>query len=71
MGNIKVIDFPIVPSETTRGRVLRLIYMLIGGGFALGIGIPLLLDFIKGPVRHEIDITGSINIPLLGYIPKI
>ena len=71
VGNIKVIDFPIVPSEAERGRVLRLIYMLIGGGFALGIGIPLLLDFIKGPVRHEIDITSSVNIPLLGYIPKI
>ena len=71
VGNIKVIDFPMVPTEATRSKVLRLILTLIFGGIGFGIGVPLLLDFIKGPIRHEVDITNTVSIPVLGYIPKI
>jgi capsular polysaccharide biosynthesis protein len=45
--------------------------MLIMGGLIFGIGTVLLLDFFKGPVRHEIDINDTVLLPVIGHIPKI
>ncbi|MBN1276182.1 MAG: hypothetical protein JXA35_01730 [Deltaproteobacteria bacterium] len=71
VGNIRVIDPPAFPADPSRKAEARLIIMLIMGGLVLGIGTALLLDYVKGPIRHEIDITDAGLIPVIGHIPKV
>lgn len=71
VGNIKVLDFPMVPMMKSLRKQRTLIGTAMLGSLILGIGIVLLIDFIKGPIRHETDITSAVNIPVLGYIPKV
>jgi uncharacterized protein involved in exopolysaccharide biosynthesis len=70
-GNIRVIappTFPLIPSRKT---ITRITVIIIIGALMFGVGIVLLLDFIKGSIRHESDIINVSNIPVLGHIPKV
>ena len=71
VGNIKVIDAPMIPGESSNKRKRILLFMIIVGGLAIGIGVTLLLDFINGPIRHENDIADVVHVPVLGYIPRL
>ena len=71
VGNITVLDFPMVPMMKSLRKERTIVGTAILGSLIVGIGIVLLLDFLKGPIRHEIDITSTVNIPVLGYIPKV
>ncbi|MCD6306320.1 MAG: hypothetical protein J7M32_08545 [Deltaproteobacteria bacterium] len=69
--NIKLLNPPAspgVPSKTVKHEILL---GGILGGMSLGIAIVLSFDFFKSPIRHEKDITTAVDIPILGYIPKI
>ena len=69
--NIKVIDAPAMPVSAVRnwGKPIILIGTLVG--LIIGISIALLLEFLKGTVRHEIDIIDSVQLPILGHIPAL
>ena len=71
VGNIRVIDSPMIPGESSKRRKRILLLIIIVGGLGFGIGITLLLDFIRGPIRHENDITDVVHVPILGYIPRL
>ncbi|MFO7987270.1 MAG: hypothetical protein R6U38_15535 [Desulfatiglandaceae bacterium] len=68
---IKVLDAPTSPGSPSRTKKQEILLMGIVGALGLGIGIALGLDFLKSPIRHEKDITGAVDIPILGHIPKI
>lgn len=70
-GNVKIINQPTLPGSPSRRAVMRLMGMITMGGLMIGIGIVLLLDYLKGPIRHEKDIGSVVRIPMVGYIPKI
>lgn len=70
-GNVKIINQPALPGSPSRRAVLRLMSMITMGGLMIGIGIVLLLDYLKGPIRHEKDIGSVVRIPMVGHIPRI
>ena len=71
VGNISLIGSP--TSLFGRSKKQRIWLMLYGtaAGLILGIGFALLPDLIKGPIRHENDITTTVHLPVLGHIPKV
>jgi capsular polysaccharide biosynthesis protein len=71
VGNITILGPPISLSAPSRIEGKNI---LIGGviiGLVFGIGMALLLDVIKGPVRYETDITETVELPVIGQIPRI
>jgi len=71
IGNVTSMGPPMTTVAPTRFLRRRLILYGIIAGLILGIGIALLLDFIKSPIRHECDIKKAVHIPILGHIPRI
>ncbi len=69
--NIKVLDAPTSPGAPSKTKKQEILLMGILGGLGAGVGIVLALDFLKGPIRHEKDITRAVDVPILGHIPKI
>lgn len=71
VGNITVIGAPVTSSAPKKlaGKNIVMIGMIIG--LIGGIGLVLLLDLIRGPIRHEYDITESAHLPVLGHIPNV
>jgi len=70
MNNIKMIDAPSLPGsplEDVRNRI-RMIGLL--GGLLLGVGLVLLQDLIKGTIRNEMDISKTVQTPIIGSLPK-
>jgi uncharacterized protein involved in exopolysaccharide biosynthesis len=71
IGNVKIVNSPSRPMSPSRS----LGWGIIGAGFAiglvLGVGIIFLLEFLEGPLRHQVDIETVTRVPILGIIPKI
>ncbi len=70
MNNIKMIDAPSLPGsplEDVRNRI-RMIGLL--GGILLGVGLVLLQELIKGTIRNEMDISKTVQTPIIGSLPK-
>jgi len=70
-GNVKVISYPAQPGSPSRRQVFRLIGLITMGGLMTGVGIVLLIDYIKAPIRHEKDIISVVRRPVLGKIPHV
>ena len=71
MGNIKVIDSPSYPVDASIKPETRVLMSGIALGLILGIGLALLGEFIKGPIRHESDLYIGTPLEVLGSIPKV
>ncbi|MDP2645665.1 MAG: GNVR domain-containing protein [Desulfobacterales bacterium] len=71
MGNIKILDTAGLVSEPSNKAGRRVLFLGIATGLLLGIGIVLLIDYLRMPIRHEHDITGAVHLPVFGHIPKI
>jgi capsular polysaccharide biosynthesis protein len=71
IGNITLIGPPATTFAPARIAGKKIIIAGIIAGLVLGIGIALLLDFIKGPIRHESDITDVVRIPVMGHLPRV
>ena len=69
--NIKMLDSPTTPGIPSKSVKQDILLAGILGALALGIGITLGLDFLKSPIRHENDITSSVDVPILGQVPRI
>jgi capsular polysaccharide biosynthesis protein len=57
-----------VPS---RSEGLRIMGVGIALGLALGLGIVFFLEYLEGPLRHEVDVESTTRIPIIGVLPKI
>ncbi|MDZ7697302.1 MAG: hypothetical protein U5R49_10385 [Deltaproteobacteria bacterium] len=68
---IKVLDAPNSPGLPSKTKKQEILLMGVLGALAVGVGIALGLDFVKSPIRHEKDITSAVDIPILGYVPRI
>lgn len=69
--NIKLLDPPTSPGAPAETVKLQILLAGILGGLGLGIAIVLGLDFLKGPIRHEKDISTAVEVPIFGYVPRI
>ncbi|MBF0117562.1 MAG: hypothetical protein HQK79_01910 [Desulfobacterales bacterium] len=71
IGNIRVINPPIIPMKPLINAGFTIVMTGCMIGIMFGIGIVLVLDFIKGTIRHENDIISTVNLQVIGQIPKI
>ncbi|MFC1885121.1 hypothetical protein ACFL2O_10155, partial [Thermodesulfobacteriota bacterium] len=71
VGNLKVIDAPSYPVDASKKPETRVLISGIALGLILGIGLALLLEFIKGPIRHESDLYIGAPLSVLGSLPKV
>jgi|GEM_PF-3025410 uncharacterized protein involved in exopolysaccharide biosynthesis len=71
LGNIKVISPPSTygsPSKTAGQKILGIGFFL---GLALALGIVFVLEYVEGPLRHELDVENVMKLPVMGVIPRI
>jgi uncharacterized protein involved in exopolysaccharide biosynthesis len=71
LGNIKVISPPSAPLEPSRRTGLKIIGTGFAAGLALALGIVFLLEYLEGPLRHELDVEDILRLPVIGVIPRI
>ena len=71
VGNITLIGPPETTFAPARIAGKKIIIIGIIAGLVLGIGLALMLDYIKGPIRHESDIIDTVRIPIMGHIPRV
>lgn len=71
LGNIKVISPPSAPLEPSRSAGLRIISAGFVAGLALALGFAFLLEYLEGPLRHELDIENILRLPVMGVMPRI
>jgi len=71
VGNIKVINPPTIPLIPSKKNIYGLMIFIVFFGLSAGIILILLSDLIRGTIRHEKDIAGVTDVPILGTIPQI
>ena len=71
VNNIKILNPPQVPIEPSKNMQFMIILAGLVLGAAMAIGPILLLDFLKGNVRHKKDIETAVDIPIIGKLPSI
>ncbi|RJR33958.1 MAG: hypothetical protein C4576_27135 [Desulfobacteraceae bacterium] len=71
VGNIKILNPPAIPLNPSKssGNKIILFGTLIGP--MLGLLLILGVDYLRGSIRHESEITSAVNIPIIGTIPKV
>jgi uncharacterized protein involved in exopolysaccharide biosynthesis len=69
MPNISVVQKP-SPAEIARGDVKKAVIGLVAGGFALGIGIALLIELVLDrTVKRPLELERQLRVPLLLSVP--
>ncbi len=71
VGNIKVLDTPSTVTPIVKPLIQRMFFLGTLFGVLLGVGLALLPEFFRSPIRHESDIMASVGYPVLGHIPKL
>lgn len=71
VGNILVVGSSRTTLSKSRIAGKKLISIGVFAGLILGLGLAILFDLFRGPIRHEVDITETLHLPVLGHIPKI
>ncbi|MFU8858012.1 MAG: XrtA system polysaccharide chain length determinant [Deferrisomatales bacterium] len=67
----QVLDPANLPARPFQPNRLRLVAMGLFGGLAAGFGIVLLLDLVDLRIGTRQELTGILNLPVLGVIPRI
>ena len=71
VSNIKVVitpQIPMYPSRTIRGNILLIGFFI---GLLTGVVPILLWDYYNETIRHERDITDTMDVPILGNLPYV
>ncbi len=71
VNNIKVINPPQAPLHPSQDKRLQIIIigLLLGAAAAI---VPILgWDYYRGNIRHKNDVTGAVDIPIIGKLPTI
>lgn len=69
--NIRVLSAPMIPLRPSKSARQKVMLVGIMMSLAVGVAMVLMLDFLKGPIRHEKDITDAVPYPIYGAIPKL
>lgn len=71
VGNIRILNLPLIPEYPSASKGRKIFLMGSLAGVLLGVGLVILLDTLKGTIRHESDIRQITDAPLLGRLPKL
>jgi uncharacterized protein involved in exopolysaccharide biosynthesis len=69
--NVRIINEPNIPIYPSKNIGSKIVTMGIFFGLSLGLTLVLAIDFIRGTIRHETDLTSVTDIPVLGVLPKL
>ena len=69
--NIRVLSAPMIPLRPSKSAKAKVLLVGILMSLAAGVALILMLDFLKGPIRHESDITNTVSLPIYGSIPSL
>ncbi len=69
--NIRIVDRAVVPRFPIAPRKMRNVALSIIFGFMLGITLAFFCEYLDNSIRSSDDITRYLNIPFLGFIPRI
>ena len=68
--NIRILSAPMIPLRPSKSARQKVMLVGIMMSLAVGVAMVLMLDFLKGPIRHEKDITDAVPYPIYGAIPS-
>ena len=71
VNNIRVVKMPPLPRRPSRSIKSKIILIGFAIGVAMGIAPVLLWDYYNGTIRHERDITDTLDLPIIGEIPPL
>lgn len=71
VNNIRILNPPKIPLKPSQRISSKLVVMGGLGGLMLGVFFTLSLDYLKGTIRDESDISEIIKLPIIGRIPKL
>ena len=69
--NIKILNSPMIPLRATKSAAMKVLLVGIMGSLAVGIGLVLMVDQVKGTIRYATDIIDAVHLPIMGNIPKL
>ncbi len=68
---VSVASDAIMPYEPHRDRRIMMTIMALGGAFMAGLGAAFLRAFLDPSIRQASDVARSMQIPFLGYLPRV
>lgn len=68
---ISVIEQAVTPQEPDRPNRLAIAAGGVGGGFAAGLGLVLLLELLNSAIRRPVDLTARLGITPFGTLPLL
>ena len=71
MVNIQILSAPMIPLRPSKSAKQKVLLVGILMSLAIGVAIILIFDFLRGPIRHEKDITDAVHLPIYGSIPSL
>jgi uncharacterized protein involved in exopolysaccharide biosynthesis len=69
--NIRVLSAPMIPLRPSKSAKQKVLLVGVMMSLAVGLAIVLMFDFLKGPIRHETDITNAVHLPIYGSVPSL
>ena len=69
--NIRVLSAPMIPLRPSKSSKQKVMLVGLMMSLAVGLVVVLMFDFLRGPIRHEKDITDAVHLPIYGNIPSL
>ena len=60
-----------IPLRATKSSANKVLLVGIMGSLAVGIGLVLMTEQIKGTIRYSTDIIDAVHLPIMGNIPRL
>jgi polysaccharide biosynthesis transport protein len=70
-GGVQIIDYPTIPRNPMPRRVTRNLFLGAIIGFALGIGLALLIEYLDTSIRTAHDVDRYLHLAYMGSIPHM
>jgi capsular exopolysaccharide synthesis family protein len=69
--DVRVLDSAVAPLKPTKNTAPMIIIGAILGSLGLGIALAFLLDFMDKRVRYPEQVSGELQLPIIGVVPTI
>ncbi len=70
LGNATIADVAVVPTKPVGPGIVRLLLLALLGGLAIGLGLTVLLEFVKTTVTSSEELKHLLGVPVLAVVPE-
>jgi len=70
LGNATIADVAVVPTKPVGPGIVRLLLLALLGGLAVGLGLTVLLEFVKTTVTSSDELKHLLGVPVLAVVPE-